>query len=81
VSFQLPKVLGDETPPETPLGGLAGWHYHTNLCFGEGGNATLAPDAAHCAGIFVQETGWLLHVWAWLDSPEGVFDHANSLLQ
>jgi hypothetical protein len=82
LSYTLPKTPGDDTPPETELGGLAGWHYHTNLCFLQGGSATIAMDQAHCdGGLHVPETGWLLHVWAWLDSPEGVFDHANSLLQ
>ncbi|HUF54598.1 MAG TPA: hypothetical protein VMR52_12620 [Dehalococcoidia bacterium] len=81
VSFTLDKTLGDETLPETPLGGLAGWHYHTNLCFTEGGNVSIAEDSSKCFGVFAEETGWLLHVWAWSDSPEGVFAHANSLLQ
>lgn len=81
MSYTLPKTLGDDVPPETELGGLAGWHYHSNLCFLAGGNVTIAANQAQCGGLFTQETGWLLHVWAWLDSPEGVFDHANSLLQ
>ena len=81
MSYTLPKALGDDAPPETELGGLAGWHYHSNLCFVGGGGVLIAPNDEACAGTFVAETGWLLHVWAWKDSPEGVFDHANSLLQ
>jgi hypothetical protein len=81
MAYQVPKTIGDDVPPETGLGGLAGWHYHTNLCFIGGGGVLIAPSAENCPGQFVAETGWLLHVWAWSDSPEGVFDHANSLLQ
>ncbi|MEX1195825.1 MAG: hypothetical protein WD904_03780 [Dehalococcoidia bacterium] len=81
MSYTLPKTFGDDVPPETGLGGLAGWHYHSNLCFLAGGGVTIAFNEGDCGGVFVQETGWLLHVWAWLDSPEGVFNHANSLLQ
>jgi len=80
-SYTLPKTPGDDTPPETELGGLAGWHYHSNLCFLAGGNVTIAARDEDCAGVYVAETGWLLHAWTWSDSPEGVFNHANSLLQ
>jgi hypothetical protein len=82
VSFGVEKTLGDDTPPDSPLGGMAGWHYHTDLCFLFGGTVTIARSQADCdGGLFVAETSWLLHVWAWKDSPEGVFDHANSLVQ
>jgi hypothetical protein len=81
LSFTLPKTLGDDMPPVTDLGGLAGWHYHSNLCFLAGGRVTIAIDQSQCNGVFTAETGWLLHVWVWKDSPEGVFAHANSLLQ
>jgi hypothetical protein len=77
--YQLPKTDGVDTPPVTPLGPLANWHYHTDLCFTASG--VVIRDAAGCGGVFVAETDWLLHVWAWKDSPEGVFNHANSLLQ
>lgn len=76
------KRAGVERPPATPFGGLIQWHYHTNLCFQvESLSITFAPRAAQCSGTFVAETPWLLHAWLWLDSPEGIFDHANSLLQ
>ena len=80
LNFMLPKQPGVDTPPDTPFGGLAHWHYHTDLCFGPG-SVSIAASAAECAGLYVPETPWLLHVWVWKDSPEGVFDHANSLLQ
>ena len=34
--YQLPKQAGVETAPNSPLGGLAHWHYHVNLCFTPG---------------------------------------------
>jgi hypothetical protein len=81
LAYTLAKTPGDDTPPVTKLGGLAHWHYHTNLCFTAGGNVTIAVSAAQCHGVFQAETDWLLHVWVWKDSPEGVFAHANSLMQ
>lgn len=82
LAYMLDKKAGVDTPPDSPLGGLAHWHYHTDLCFLPGGNVLIASDQAHCdGGLFVAETPWLLHVWAWKDSPEGVFAHSNSLLQ
>lgn len=81
LAYMLPKAPGDDTPPQTPLGSLVAWHYHTNLCFTLGAGVTIADGQAQCPGLFVAETPWLLHVWAWKDSPEGVFNHANSLLQ
>jgi hypothetical protein len=77
--YQLPKDPTSTEAPTTPFGPLANWHYHTNLCFLASGVTT--STAAECKGVFVAETDWLLHVWAWKDSPEGVFNHANSLLQ
>jgi hypothetical protein len=64
------------------LGSLAQWHYHSNLCFDlRTAVVSEAATAAQCQGRFAFETPWLLHAWIWIDSPEGVFDHANSLLQ
>jgi hypothetical protein len=80
VSYMLFKAESNDTPPETPFGGLVDWHYHTNLCFGLG-TVDIAESADECPGQFVAETPWLLHVWIWKDSPEGVFDHMNSLVQ
>lgn len=80
LAYMMPKDPGSEAPPVTPLGGLAHWHYHTDLCFLYP-NVTVAKSQADCGGLFVAETPWLLHVWAWKDSPEGVFNHANTLMQ
>jgi hypothetical protein len=82
-AYTLRKRNGQVAPPPTPLGGLAQWHYHTNLCFqlADSISITYAANAGVCSGQYVAETPWLLHAWLWLDSPEGVFNHANSLLQ
>ncbi len=71
-----------EQAPSTALGGLAQWHYHSDLCFDlQAMTLAMATDASKCQGNFAAETPWLLHAWIWVDSPEGVFDHANSLLR
>jgi hypothetical protein len=81
VAYTMHKTVGDDVPPLTQLGGLAHWHYHTNLCFTLGGNVTITPSAKQCPGLYQEQTDWLLHVWVWKDSPEGVFAHTNSLMQ
>ncbi len=82
LAYMLPKQPGVDIPPDTPFGGLAHWHYHTDLCFRPGAQVSIAKSAGECGGgLYVPETPWLLHVWVWKDSPEGVFNHANSLLQ
>ena len=70
-------------PPEGFAGPLDVWHYHTNLCFvgrvvvGR----TSAEDCAARGGRFRARTGWMLHVWLYLDSPNGLFSAENPLLQ
>jgi hypothetical protein len=82
VAYLMPKRPGVEAPPSTPLGSLAQWHYHSDLCFDlETLAVSAAASATQCQGRFADETPWLLHAWIWIDSPEGVFSHANSLLQ
>jgi len=82
VAYVMPKRPGVSAPPSTPLGSLARWHYHSNLCFDLQTLAVAeAATASQCQGRFAAETPWLLHAWIWIDSPEGVFNHANSLLQ
>jgi hypothetical protein len=86
VSWNLPKKPGDDTPPDSPFGPLAVWHYHTDLCFGGRGGApvvtTTTPAGCRAAGgLFVKETGWMLHAWIFRDSPEGVFSHQNSTIK
>lgn len=85
VSWTLPKKPGAETPPDSPFGPLAVWHYHTDLCFGlRGDSPTVAEStAAGCratGGTFVKETPWMVHAWLFRASPEGVFSHENSTI-
>lgn len=85
VSWSLPKKAGDETPPFPYFGPLATWHYHTDLCFGlrSGGPVVSTGTAAGCkaaGGLFVKETGWMMHAWIFRPSPEGVFSHQNSTI-
>lgn len=85
VSWALPKRPGDETPPASPLGALAAWHYHTDLCFGLKGSAPTVSTgtAAGCraaGGVFLAQTPWMVHAWIFRDSPEGVFSHENSTI-
>lgn len=85
VSWSLPKKAGDSTPPATPFGPLATWHYHTDLCFSvRGGGPTVAVrTAAACraaGGAWVRETGWMVHAWLFRPSPEGIFSHQNSTI-
>jgi hypothetical protein len=69
-------------PPEGFAGALDSWHYHTNLCFvgtSVFGNATAESCAAR-GGRFRPQTGWMLHVWLYLESPDGLFSAENPLL-
>lgn len=83
VSWSLPKRPGDDTPPPSPFGPLAVWHYHTDLCFTlrSGSPVVSVNSAAGCravGGLYVRETGWMVHAWLFRPSPEGVFSHQNS---
>jgi hypothetical protein len=75
---------GEEAPPEGFAGPLDVWHYHTNLCHvgqrvrSAGGTAEQCRQAG---GRFVSNTGWMAHLWLYLESPEGLFAHRNSLLK
>ncbi len=86
VSWSLPKRPGDDTPPASPLGPLAVWHYHTDLCFAlrPSGPVVSMSSAADCraaGGLYVRETGWMVHAWLFRPSPEGVFSHQNSTVR
>jgi hypothetical protein len=75
---------GDETPPEGFAGPLDVWHYHTNLCFTSQRVQSAGRSAEQCrqaGGRFVANTGWMAHLWLYLESPEGLFAHQNSLLK
>lgn len=75
---------GNETPPEGFAGPLDVWHYHTNLCFTSQrvrGAGVTAEQCRQAGGRFVANTGWMAHLWLYLESPEGLFAHENSLLK
>jgi hypothetical protein len=75
---------GEETPPEGFAGPLDVWHYHTNLCFSAQRVRSAGATAEQCrqaGGRFVKNTGWMAHLWLYLESPEGLFAHQNSLLK
>ena len=79
VAYTAPNK-GDEVQPDGFAGPLDGWHYHKNLCF-KGGGVSIASSEAQCpGGTYVERTQWLLHVWLYKDSPEGMFSHQNSLV-
>jgi hypothetical protein len=79
VAYTAPNK-GDEVQPEGFAGPLDGWHYHKNLCF-RGGSVSIATSEDQCVGgAYVERTQWLLHVWLYKDSPEGMFSHQNSLV-
>jgi hypothetical protein len=65
----------EKATPEPPsfFGPLDVWHKHENLCFTPNA-VSVKPSAAECAGIFVKDTPWNLHVWTVADAP-GVFAH------
>lgn len=65
----------EKVTPEPPafFGPLDVWHKHENLCFTPN-TVAVKPSAAECAGIFVKDTPWNLHVWTVTDGG-GVFAH------
>ncbi|MGH2587404.1 MAG: hypothetical protein ACRDJE_21015 [Dehalococcoidia bacterium] len=74
---------GDEAPPAGFAGPLDAWHYHTDLCFRGQRVVASSGSADQCrqaGGRFVGNTGWMAHLWLYLESPEGLFAHQNSLL-
>ena len=82
LSYTMP-FAGTDTPPEGFAGPLDVWHYHTNLCFSGQRVISAAMTTDQCrqaGGRFVANTGWMAHLWLYLESPEGVFAHQNSLL-
>jgi len=80
VSFLLPKQGATDPQPEVIPGNLAAWHDHTNLCVTRNLQVSVRSQKACLTrnGVWLKDTGWLLHVWVWKDSPQGVFSHVNS---
>jgi len=82
LSYTAP-FTGDQTPPAGFAGPLDAWHYHTDLCFRGQRVVAASQSADQCrqaGGRFVGNTGWMMHLWLYSESPEGLFAHQNSLL-
>ena len=83
LSYSMP-FQETETPPEGFAGPLDIWHYHTDLCFSGQRVISAQMTAEQCrqaGGRFTRNTGWMAHLWLYLESPEGLFAHQNSLLK
>lgn len=86
VGWLLPKKFGDDTPPPyfTPL---AAWHYHEyappGICIWKDGtnNSYEETDCKSQGGMFWPESPWMLHVWLFRPSPEGIFSLVNSSVE
>lgn len=56
------------------------WHFHRDLCFKPDGTVTITVTDGPCqamGGVFLRETGWLLHAWLWKPNPRGLFEEWN----
>lgn len=88
VAYMLPRQSNDEAAP-TYFGPLAEWHEHDfrHPCLTTrpwGHPLTLDSTEADCraAGyVFIPPKFWMLHVWLFRYSPEGIFSHENSTIE
>jgi hypothetical protein len=69
-------------PPRGFAGPLDSWHNHENRCvLADDLTVVNAESGIDCrlmgGGGFLRQTGWLLHVWLYEDSPYGIFSHYN----
>jgi hypothetical protein len=68
--------------PEGFAGGGDQWHQHRGLCFVGGVlDEENVPDAAHCAGVWLNGGDlWMLHVWLLpgYENPAGLFAPRNT---
>ncbi len=77
-----------ETPP-THFGLLAKWHHHvfrypclTTRTWGSPVTTPTTEEACRAVGyVAIPERFWMLHVWLFRPSPEGVFSFENSTVQ
>ena len=86
VSYLLVSPTGPDGQPQSPPfpNSLASWHRHNNVCVLPDNSASVQLTEAQCraqGGQFTEQTSWMLHVWIWEDSPEGVFSPTNSLVK
>ena len=64
--------IGDDHP-EGFAGPLDNWHVHYNQCSLV---SEMVSDPKSCealGGLWVQDFGWMIHVWAMVENPNGVF--------
>lgn len=72
IAFVAPLPPG-RTPPDTPAG-QAAWHVHARALEDEG------HVLSHVHGPAAHDSGWrvaVLHVWAWVENPDGPFAAEN----
>jgi hypothetical protein len=84
LSYSMPFQDTETAPPDGFAGPLDAWHYHTDLCFSGQRVISATMTAEQCrqaGGRFARNTGWMAHLWLYLESPEGLFAHQNSLLK
>lgn len=64
-------------PPQTFEG--AHWHSHQWLCIFGSGSVGVMPRSECSAkgGFWVEDTGWMLHVWLYEENPAGIFAELN----
>lgn len=83
IGWLLPKSVGDATPPPY-FAPLAAWHFHEypppGICIWKDGttNPYAETNCRSRGGMFWPESPWMLHVWLYRSSPEGVFSLVNS---
>jgi hypothetical protein len=64
-------------PPEYFPG--AHWHSHQSLCIFSSGSVGLMPEdeCRSKGGYWIDDTGWMLHVWLYAENPSGIFSELN----
>lgn len=64
-------------PPDTFEG--AHWHSHQWLCIFGSGSVGVMPqsECSSKGGFWVEDTGWMLHVWLYEENPSGIFAELN----
>lgn len=88
VAYMLPRRSDYETPP-TYFGPLAEWHDHdfhrpclTIRTWGHPVTVNSPEVDCRAAGnVFIPPKFWMLHVWLFRPSPEGIFSHENSTIE
>ncbi|GAC1427453.1 MAG: hypothetical protein NVSMB65_00020 [Chloroflexota bacterium] len=80
VSYLVPRRSATDSQPDVIPGPLAVWHDHQNLCITRALHIAVLNEQQCVAknAFWLRDTGWMVHVWIWKDSPQGVFSHVNS---